>query len=233
MPDLPDPESGGYETAKRALDGAVSLAGDVLWALSGRQFGVCAVSVRPCPVSPHPGGYGGPVTSYVLSWEGYGWVNVPCACVGRCERSGPRAVHLPGPVRAVDRVVVAGVEVDPSGYILEDNVLYRVGQPWPSQNLGVPLGEPGTWSVDYQRGQPVPDGVDRLTGILAREFHASCSGDKCRLPRTVTNVSRQGVTYQVHNPQDIYNNGKTGLPEIDTWLAAVNPQALQQPPAVL
>lgn len=231
---LPEPSSDDtVGIVKR--DAAISLASDVLWALSGRQFGICDALVRPCPDDGDPrrtptSG----VTSYLLSWEGDRWVNWWCGCSGGCRLSGPRAVHLPGPAQEVTAVTVAGVVQDTSSYTLEGNVLYRVGSPWPRQDLGRPAGEVNTWTVAYLRGHPVPAGVDTLTGLLAKEFLAACSGEgKCRLPRTVTSVSRQGVSYQLYNPNDIYNSGKTGLPEVDMWLASVNPNKLMAAPSVL
>jgi hypothetical protein len=46
-------------------------------------------------------------------------------------------------------------------------------------------------------------------------------------------VSRQGVTYRAYDPAVIYASGKTGLAEIDGWLAAVNPNALTAAPTVI
>lgn len=224
------------ETQKAALDAARELAIDVLWALSGRQFGVCPVVTRPCPMSSlssgrlaDPYGAGG----LALTRVGGEWRNEGCGCAGRCRLSGPRMAHLPGPAREVLEVTVDGVVLDPAEYTLERNVLYRIGAAWPAQDLSRPLGEDGTWSVRYLRGVTVPPGVARLTGLLAVEFYNACTGGKCRLPRTVTEVSRQGVTHRMFNPNDIYASGKTGIPEIDLWLAAVNPHAVLSAPTVL
>lgn len=79
---------------------------------------------------------------------------------------------------------------------------------------------------------PVPPGVGVLVGLLTKEFLAACSGGKYRLPRRVQAMTRNGVSYQMVDPQDIYASGKTGLAEVDIWLAAVNPTALQQRPTV-
>ena len=209
-----------------ALDAAKDLAVDVLWALSGRQYGVCPALARPCPLqrSPLPS-----VSLLYLS----GWRDTSCGCAGRCVLSGPRMVHLPGPVQSVVEVNVEGVIQDPSEYQLEGDILYRVGDSWPYQDLSRPLGEDGTWSVTYMRGIPVPKGLGRLTGLLVAEFYNACTGGKCRLPRTVTEVSRQGVTHRMFDPGEIYSSGKTGIPEIDLWLAAVNPHHLMQAPTVV
>lgn len=213
---------------------AAQLAVAVMWALSGRQFGLDDAVARPCrsPIHPHNGGS---VTSYVLSWEGDRWLSFPCGCPGGCRQSGPNRVHLPGPVHAVTAVKIAGVAVDAATWALEGNVLYRRTAPWPVQDLNRPAGAPNTWTVEYQRGIAVPVGVDELTGILAKEFLTAVSEDasRCRLPRTVTTVSRQGVTYRAYDPAAIYAAGKTGLPEIDMWLSAVNPNHIMASPTVV
>ncbi len=95
-----------------------------------------------------------------------------------------------------------------------------------------PLDEPGTWSVTYTRGVPPPPGSAKLVGLLAQEFLAACNGGKCRLPRRVRSVTRQGVTMDMVDPTDVYATGKTGIPEIDLWLSAVNPHRVQEPISV-
>lgn len=237
LPPLPDlgptptpPEQAAYDLALLARNDAEDIAVHVLWALSGRQFGACDTTVRPCPSYAQGFGY----TSIVLTLEEGRWVNWPCGCIGGCSVTGPRVVHLPGPVTAIVDVKVDGAALATSEYQLEGNALYRTGgAAWPRQDLGSPLGESGTWSVTYTRGIPVPPGVDKLTGQLAREFIAACDDDdSCRLPRTVVATTRRGVSHQF-DPTKILAAGKTGLTEVDLWLSAVNPHQLQQAPEVL
>jgi len=220
LPEVSTPEE------QAALDAAKDLAVDVLWALSGRQFGVCPAVARPCPLQRNP------LPSVSLLYSS-GWRDTSCGCAGRCVSSGPRMVHLPGPVQSIVEVTVEGVIQDPSEYQLEGDTLYRNGESWPCQDLSRPLGEDHTWSVTYMRGLPVPQGLGRLTGLLVNEFYLACTGGKCRLPRTVTEVSRQGVTHRMFDTNQIYASGKTGIPEIDLWLAAVNPHHLMQAPTVV
>jgi hypothetical protein len=209
----------------------------VLWALSGRQFGVCSVIVRPCPEPCYPpnGGswLGGP--GWYPMWDDGRWRNVTCGCSGGgCFPGGPSVIHLPGPVDSITEVKISGVVLDPAAYKLEGNLLYRTGgEKWPSQNLGRPLDEAGTWSVTYGKGIPVPAGVGVLVGLLAKEFISACTGGKCRLPRNVENVTRNGVSYRMVDPTPIYAARKTGLSEIDLWLTAVNPAGLMAPPRVI
>jgi hypothetical protein len=215
---------------------AEDLAVAILWALSGRQYGVCPTITRPCPtpcVAPMGGVLlGGP--GWFPIWDDGNWRNVTCGCAGgNCTRSGPGVVHLPGPVAEVTRVVIGGHEVLPAEYAVEGDFLYRRGGlDWPTQDLARPAGEVGTWQVEYGRGVPVPVGVGVLVGTLALEFLNACSGGKCRLPRRVQSVSRQGVNFQMVDPTDIYRSGLTGIPEIDVWLSSVNPNRLMGAPRV-
>lgn len=147
----------------------------------------------------------------------------------------PQPIRLPGPAQAILNVTINDKTLPPTEYQLENNLLYRIGKPWPHQNLNQPLGQPNTWSITYQQGNPPPPGTATLVAILAKEFLNATNGDnsKCRLPRNVRTVNRQGITYDIYDPQKMFANGKTGLPEIDLWLTAVNPNHLQEAPSVL
>lgn len=236
LPELPDAPAAEYAAAAASMDAAKELAVQVLWALSGRQFCLTETVVRPCPQS-YPASLHRAVspTAYeVFSWRDYGWAGVGCGCSGSCIRSGPSMVHLPGPVHEIIDVTINGNSIDASEYVLEANVLYRTGAGWwPSQNLTRPASDPGTWQVTYLRGIAPPPETAKLVGLLAAEFYSACTGGKCRLPRTVSEVSRQGVTHRIVNPGDIYSLGKTGVPEIDLWLSAINPHHILSAPSVL
>lgn len=236
LPTLPDVEDDTYPAAVDALEAAKDLAVQVLWALSGRQYGVFTETVRPCPENYPPSLQRRWVPSeyQVYSLQEYGWFGISCGCTGSCVDTGPGAVHLPGPVVEITAVTIDGVQLDPSEYTLEGDVLYRTGASWwPSQNLSQPVTEDGTWKVEYLRGILPPSGIGKLAALLATEFYNACTGGKCRLPRTVSEVTRQGVTHRVASASDIYATGKTGIPEIDLWLSAVNPHQLATAPVVL
>lgn len=235
LPEVGDPPSAEYIQAATERNAALSLAVQIMHRLSGRQFGLAEHTVRPCRGALRNDHGPGPVTSYLLSWEGDRWVNWSCGCIGGCRLTGPRQVHLPGPVHSVTEVKIADAVLPPNVWVVEGNVLYRRETTWPPQDLGRPLGEPNTWSVTYKRGIQVPAGVAELTGILAKELLKAIAdgGRECRLPRTVTVASRQGITYRAYDPAVIYKTGKVGIPEIDLWLASVNPSALAAAPSVI
>lgn len=217
---------------------AVDLAVEVLWALSGRQFAVCPVIARPCrqPCSSAPYDNGGLYSDWLVVWDGANWRNLACGCGPRCSWNSPSVIHLASrvglPIQEITEVVIAGVLLDPSDYRREGDLLYRVSGPWPTQDLTRPLDEPGTWSVTYTRGNPPPLGTAKFVGLLAKEFVAACTGGKCTLPRRVRSITRQGVSYDMVDPTDIYETGKTGLSAIDLWLSAVNPHHLMGAPEV-
>lgn len=219
------------------LKAAEDLAVAVLWNLSGRQFGACPTLARPCPAACGET-FASSLWPYGPGWlpvytDG-SWRNTTCGCTGRgCSLSGPSSVHLPGPAVEVVEVRVGDTVLDPASTVLEGDRLLRAGgAAWPAQNLSRPLPEPGTWSVLYLRGTPVPEGVGTLVGVLAKEFLAACDGGKCRLPRNVSQVTRRGVTYTMYDAGEIYRKGLTGLGEVDLWLSSVNPHQLSEAPSV-
>lgn len=224
-------ELDAYGAAAAAQDNAVDLASHIMWALSGRQYGLIEVVARPCSQYAQHFGY---IETLRVLQDYDTWMDIGCGCVGSCTITGPRVVHLPGPVHSVSSVSVSGVVLASDDYTLEGDALYRAsGASWPRQNLGAPLGGAGTWSVTYLQGVPAPRGVAALTGALARELIAVCTEDmECRLPRTVTGASRRGVSYDF-DPSSLLSAGKTGLPEVDMWLSSVNPNKLTAAPEVL
>lgn len=124
----------------------------------------------------------------------------------------------------------------------EDRLVRIDGGSWPAcQDMTRPL-QPreafpdeaaGTFGVQYWRGTPVPPGGRRAVAMLACELWKACNGDSsCRLPRRVQSLTREGVTYQMIDPTDYTRGGKVGLPEVDMWLATVNPAGVRSPSGV-
>lgn len=208
-----------------ALDAAVA----TLWALTGRRYAVRRVVARPCPrVQDTYDTYStgaGVLTTPVL--VGGRWRNVACNG-GSCQSDGPGSVLLPGPVVRVEEVTVGSDVIDSSSYSLEGDRLRRTnGGEWPSQDLARPLGEEGTWSVTYLRGEDPPPGASSSVAALASEYYnAVARPEACRLPKNWQSVSRQGVQIQRISPRDLAEMGMTGLPEVDLWVRSVNPHGL-------
>lgn len=217
---------------------AIEQATAMLWRLTGRHFGVCRVDLRPCN-SPCRASMWSQVGTFTGGWiepymQGGRWYNGGCGCVSSCSCDSWQALTLPGPVYSVIQIKVDGVIIDPSLYVVRGNEIARTGNvAWPQcQDLTKPDTETGTWSVAYRRGVEVPIGGAQAAGALACEIAKSCAGLKCRLPDRVTDITREGVTMTMIDPQDYLADGLTGLIEVDRWIRSVNPDGLRRRPAV-
>jgi hypothetical protein len=228
-------------TSQPIKDYATSLATLVLWAATGRQYGGCPTTLRPCwsrqeplyqtwPVGFDGEGYWGlrgAVGSVVLIGGGCG-CSAACACA-------PSQVALPGPVQSVTSVQVDGTTLDPSEYLLQGNYLVRAsGSEWPgSQNLALPLGQTNTWAVTYVVGAAVPPALLGAAAEFACELAKAKTGGQCQLPNRVQSVTRQGVEIQYVDTNDYLNEGLTGLSNVDMVIRALNPYKLAAPLRVL
>lgn len=228
---------------------ATNFATQIIWAATGRQFGLCDLTIRPCwnqtlptyltyPSIWNAGQYGGQYAWGLIAftngvdvlWGG------GCGCVtGSSCGCMPPQIALPMPVHRVLAVTIDGATLSPSAYRNDGNLLVRQdGQGWPTtQNLANPDGQVNTWSVRYLRGGPVPDYLNDAAGILAGELAKSRTGGACRLPARVQSVTRQGVTASFVDFQKLLDRGYTGIYEVDQAIFTANPGGLRQRPRVL
>ena len=204
---------------------------DLLWNFSGRKFGVCPVVIRPCAVilptgnrdfmTPKVGGGGMALQPVLIDGQ---WQNLTCS--GYCTTTGPSALRLPGPVVSITEVKIDGAVVPAGQYRLDyRNVLIRNGGlTWPvtQQLLADADSDVNTFQISYERGVPVPIGGQLAAGRLACEMAKAYVLDaSCKLPQRVQTVTRQGVTVGFTDAFDGLDKGRTGLWEIDSWLASV------------
>ncbi len=214
------------------VDGATEL----LWALSGRQFGECAVVLRPCrrecastypadlmasDLWPHPAKIDGE------------WLNLACgSCGTSCSCTEVEQVVLPSPVTRVVQIIIDGVELDPSAYRVDDRrfVVRQDGGRWPMcQDLSKPAGEPGTWTFKVFFGREVPALGQLALGELVGEFAKSCGGLACDVPPNWGSISQQGLTInrdQPVNVGDLDTIPEEALPMVRAFLRAFNPNRL-------
>lgn len=210
---------------------AVALAVEWLWSKSARRYGTRPVLLRPQTRSrgmrPWPGIGLQPMSS-VISGLSSGWMD------GEGTREHDQVLELPAPVVSVESVEIDGVTVDPDVWRLENNYLVRQdGGIWPrTQNLIAALGQPNTWAVRFTRGFAVTDFGMYATGKLVCYFGKQIAGGKpCELPYNTTNVTRAGVSIS-------RSTGKgqaaqtSPVPEVDQWLAMVNPDQLRSEPVI-
>lgn len=233
----------GWDTFDPQLqEDATAWATQILWGLTGRRFGACTITARPCGSTCNfGGGYmtwpvylsgnAGATGSFWIPFiDGGGtWRN--CVCVGACSCRARCEVWLPGPVATVSEVVLNGVTVPPTAYRIDNgNILVRQdGECWPTcQDFNLSAAAPdteNTFVVTYQRGNPVPMSGQIAAGMLACDFVKSCTTG-CKLPGNLASLTRQGVEVTVADTTEDLNAGLTGLPYVDQWIRSVNPHRL-------
>lgn len=187
--------------APALVDECLWLASDTLFQLTGRQWpGACQETVRPCGCSAHRG------------------------C--RCRTS--QEWRLPNwPVIGVSEVLVDGAVLASSAYRVDARrwLVRTDGDGWyTAQDLRLDSTEVGTWQVTYVWGRTPPRGGVRAAAALACELVIACTPDlPCgsRLPTRVTSITRQGVSMAVLDPLTLFEEGRTGLPEVDAWIGSV------------
>lgn len=241
-PVCPVEEWVGYSAQVRGA--AMRFATYTLWAATGRRYGLCSMSVRPCRRDCESGEQGffwsyGTWVPYILNgvWRNC-WCGFGAGC-GSCNASCQ--VWLPGPVDSVVEVVKNGEVVDPSTYRLDlsDGAYWLVRQHtgdedndcWPEcQDFDRPLGEEDTWSVRYLKGIAVPAALLDAAAILAVEWARGCNGGTCRLPQRIQSLTRQGVTVSMVDIDSLLDRGLTGITEVDQVITANNPHAIKGRP---
>ena len=220
---------------------AIDLAWATLAHLTGGMVGACPVVARPCRKGCGDaasgawvgGTYQPPFTPMLRG--GY-WFNVKCGCQGNachCGANELSEVTFPGYVALIGKVYIDGAELDPAAYRLDNGrILVRQdGDVWPTcQDLTKPYDAVGTFSVIYMPGINPGGAGAAAAGSLAVEFAKACSGQKCRLPSSVTSMSRQGVSMEFS--QGMFPDGHTGIREVDAYVLGVNPNHLVKPPLV-
>lgn len=223
---------------------ATSWATEILWALTGRRFGLCQTTIRPCgSTCGHGGWMTWPVDSdgfsdgaggFVLPYN-YGGTWFNCACPGACSCKARCEVQLQDPVDSIVSVVVDGITLDPSAYRVDNrSILVRTdGECWPRcQDLNLSnTSDVGTFFVTYRRGVSVPQAGQLAAGLLACDFAKSCVSG-CKLPGNLSTLSRQGVEITMADPVEVLGQGLTGIALVDTWIQSVNPHRLANRPRV-
>ena len=220
---------------------ALAAASEMLWALSGRRFGLCTTTIRPCRRGctewPWGGGFwpdGVAGMTYPMPMKlGSQWLNLTCGfCTSGCSCAQVEEAVLPAPVYDIVQVKVDGVVLTPgTDYRLDDSrLLVRLGgATWPLCNdLRYDDTEVGTWSVTARFGEPVPVLGTMAIGELACEFVKAFNGDDCSLPDQVASLTRQGVSVNYVDAAQLIEAGRTGLRFTDMFLQAENPSGLRR-----
>lgn len=190
------------------LDAAQSLAGQLLWSMSGYRIGVCTYREAFRPAS---GGWcGAPYKDSNGYWRNGGRAGGECCRVLLTHR----------PVEAIETVVDGGEPLTADQYRLEGSWLRRRGACWTTSG---PCDDPDL-IVTYRAGVPFPPGTGAAVGEVACEYLTALtpgSGGQCRLPSRATSITRQGVTVTLDTAAEFVDRGRLGLPVTDAWLEAV------------
>jgi hypothetical protein len=228
-------------------ENAAVWATGILDALTAHRYAQCPVKLRPC--GTRCGRFGGylawPVDAPSSSGNGFPWM-IPfidpagvwrnCACAGACKCRATCEAKMPYPIAEVIEVLVDGVVLDPSSYRVDDgNILVRTdGECFPEcQDMDLADTEPNTWSVTLRPGEVLPAIGALAAGELACEYAKFCAGSSdCTLPSQLQSLSRNGVQVEILDPGTLFDNGLTGLTNVDLFLRVTNPYKLKSRPRV-
>jgi hypothetical protein len=224
---------------------SLMLATSALQMLTNYRVGTCPITIRPCvgrklcacgdfwnPYIWLPGGlapyrFGIAVGGWQPNVDENGvWRNT-CGCGAVCTPQSE--IDIPGPVGYIEEFLINGSTVDLANgdWRLDDGhllVWQGVGpSPIPTvQNLDLPDTEVGTYSITYSKSYPVAEDGRLAVAYLAIEFAQACvPKGKCSLPRGVTNVVRNGVSFTIQ--AGLFPNGLTGIDIVDQFILKWNP----------
>lgn len=243
---FPDPcLTDGEAVPQAIIDGAMQAASELMWAETGRRFGTCEVTIRPCKKNCGPCAdfdffsfsdfYYGFTPPFLPFLDGGVWVNLPaCSCPDDCWCSRAQELPLPYPVCDVTEVEIDGEILAATGYRVDEfRTLVRTdGGAWPRCQSSADLGEPGTFGVTLTYGRPVPQLVKLATAELACQFIKTCVNKPCDLPGGLVNLSRQGVSIAFIDPGEFWKHKKIGIAIVDLAIQTFNPHRLTRRPAV-
>jgi hypothetical protein len=222
---------------------ALQAASEIIYYATAQRFDTCQTTLRMCrrtcygsyfPYGWWEYGYGGPRPALINGQ----WYNIVCgACGDGCSCSIVSEVMLPGPIQEIVQVTVDGV-------VLEEGVDYRLddyrklvrlgGNQWPICNdLNLGITEVGTWSVTFIGGEPLPALGKLAVGELFCDILADLTGGDCKVPYTVTQLTRQGVTLTFETIQEALKEGFQGLKYTDKFIATYNPDHIRARPYMI
>jgi hypothetical protein len=213
-------------------DAAAALASAVLYGLSGRRWAGRDTRTIEIYAEGSPWWWARGSAGWDTTW---GTCNAPHPAVldgevfnhSGCDR--PRAIRLPDyPVRAVAEVTVEGAVRDPATYRLFDARFLE--DTW-AGGWAV-CGRDRPMTVTYEYGAEPPAAGKAAAARLAAELAKATAGQTSALPGYITQRVRQGETISYVSAATLFDKGRTGLADVDLWLATVNPGGLRRRPAV-
>lgn len=228
-----------YDFPAGVLDDALDAASWVLWEKTGRRWsGECEATVRPCTRSSAeqiPTGDGGRVVCGCQSGRTCGCGTLDEITLGGypvVEVSQVRVRESVGGVLQTFTPASGRYRVDDWRYLVRLNDADGTNLGWPCcQDLAQDVTGDGVYfDVTFTYGREPPTLGKRAAAVLGCELAIACvpetAGLKCRLPRRVQQVARQGLTITMLDPADFFDKGRTGLYEVDLFLGTANPGGL-------
>jgi hypothetical protein len=212
-------------------------ASELLWAASGRQYGSCQVTLRPCSRRCFEQPYGGwwwRPDAWSNGWP-YGpthggWINAVCGtCGSGCSCTSADELVLPVAAQSITEVSIDGTPLPASGYAFYNgDILVRTdGERWPFCQDWTATSGPGVFEITAVFGRPVPAIATLAMGEVLPEVLRACIGEPCLLPSgTVSQVTRQGVTKTLVDPTRLKAEGMSGLealPLVARFIEFANP----------
>jgi len=148
-----------------------------------------------------------------------------CFCGGGCSCSAENGIILQGPVHGITEIKIKGEVIPKTEYYMLGSSLFREGKGWPVCS-GL------DFTVTYKRGYAPGIEGEIAAGVMALEYLKAVtpSAKNCRLPKSVVNISRQGVTMQLE--QGMFPGGYTNIEEVDAFIYLWNPHGLNAAPRV-
>lgn len=209
-----------------------TISSQILWAASGRRWGLCEVTVRPCLRTCDGGAWN--VHPYWPYRDGEGeWRNLAsCACVGSCSCTELCEIVLDGPVDSIVSVLIGEDELMDENYRVDlVNGSYRLlrtdGGCWPScSDITADCGTDGAFCVTYMKGIALDELAIAANSELTCNLVKACLPDcrTCALPKNVQSVVRRGVAITFDNAVEWIGT----LPMVNAFLTAVNPKKLRK-----
>lgn len=92
-------------------------------------------------------------------------------------------------------------------------------------------------TVDYSYGMLPPQAGILAATTLANELlilmGEGSDMNQCRIPERVRSVSREGISFDMIDPQEFMDDGRTGIWEIDLFIRTANPSRAKKQPRLL
>lgn len=214
---------------------AEALATGIMWAATGRKYGLCDIVVQPCVKAALPRDY----QTYEVGSPDYGmayihngqWHN-GCSAEGSSCCTGCE-LELEGPTTTdgITAVSENGVLLPIDSYlVMNGSILVRTdGECW-STCTNYSSQSPSKLQIEYKKGIAIPDHVQKATERLACEFAKACAGAACALPRRLKSITRQGVEATISDISKSSRSGgssrgpiQTGVYEVDIVIQLENP----------